>query len=44
MILILGPHRIVDLGRTLDRDVQDFNLEFDNKAAGNRRSAIGKER
>ena len=40
VLLILGPSRIVDLGR----GVRDFKLEFGGKAAGNQRSAIGKER
>jgi TatA/E family protein of Tat protein translocase len=44
VLLILGPSRIVDLGRALGRGVRDFKLEFGSKAAGNQRSAIGKER
>jgi sec-independent protein translocase protein TatA len=44
VLLILGPRRIVDLGRALGRGVRDFKLEFGGKAAGNQRSAIGKER
>jgi sec-independent protein translocase protein TatA len=43
VLLILGPRRIVDLGRALGRGVRDFKLEFGNKAAGKRRSAIGKD-
>jgi sec-independent protein translocase protein TatA len=44
VLLILGPRRIVDLGRALGRSVRDFKLEFGSKAAGNQRSVIGKER
>ncbi len=43
VLLITGPRRIVDLGRALGRGVRDFKLEFGNKAAGHRPSAIGKE-
>ena len=28
VLLILGPHRIADLGRALGRGVRDFELEF----------------
>ena len=28
ILLILGPHRIADLGRALGRGVRDFELEF----------------
>ncbi len=28
VLLILGPRRIVDLGRALGRGVRDFKLEF----------------
>ena len=43
VLLIIGPRRIVDLGRALGRGVRDFKLEFGNKAASNRPSAIGRE-
>jgi Sec-independent protein translocase protein TatA len=39
VLLILGPRRIVDLGR----GVRDFKLEFGNRAGGNRRSSIGED-
>jgi Sec-independent protein translocase protein TatA len=44
VLLILGPRRIADLGRALGRGVRDFKLEFSHKAAGYRRTTIGKER
>jgi len=28
VLLIIGPRRIVDLGRSLGRGVRDFKLEF----------------
>ena len=43
MLLILGPRRIVDLGRALGRGVRDFKLEFGNRAGSDRRSAIGED-
>ena len=41
VLLIIGPRRIVDLGRALGRGVRDFRLEFGNRAGGNQRSTIG---
>ncbi len=29
VLLMIGPRRIVDLGRSLGRGVRDFKLEFD---------------
>lgn len=29
VLLIIGPRRIMDLGRSLGRGVRDFKLEFD---------------
>jgi Sec-independent protein translocase protein TatA len=43
VLLILGPRRIVDLGRALGRGVRDFKLEFGNRAGSDRRSAIGED-
>jgi sec-independent protein translocase protein TatA len=43
VLLILGPRRIVDLGRSLGRGVRDFKLEFGNRAGSDRRSAIGED-
>ncbi len=43
VLLILGPRRIVDLGRALGRGVRDFKLEFGDRVGGNRRSAIGED-
>lgn len=42
VLLIIGPRRIVNLGRSLGRGVRDFKLEFgkDKKAVGDRPSAI----
>ncbi len=34
VLLILGPRRIVDLGRALGRGVRDFKLEFGRKRDG----------
>jgi sec-independent protein translocase protein TatA len=31
VLLILGPRRIVELGRALGRGVRDFKLEFGRK-------------
>ena len=31
VLLIIGPRRIVDLGRSLGRGVRDFKLEFGRK-------------
>ena len=44
VLLIIGPRRIVNLGRALSRGVRDFKLEFGDNAANNRRSAVGEER
>jgi len=43
VLLILGPRRIVDLGRALGCGVRDFKLEFGNRTAGNQRSAISED-
>ncbi len=34
VLLILGPRRIVELGRALGRGVRDFKLEFGRKRDG----------
>ncbi len=46
VLLILGPRRIIDLGRALGRGVRDFKLEFDRdkKAVSSQRSAISKDK
>ena len=31
VLLIIGPRRVADLGRSLGRGVRDFNLEFGRK-------------
>ena len=31
VLLVIGPRRIADLGRSLGRGVRDFKLEFRNK-------------
>jgi sec-independent protein translocase protein TatA len=31
VLLVIGPRRIVDLGRSLGRGVRDFKLEFGRK-------------
>ena len=31
VLLVIGPHRIADLGRSLGRGVRDFKLEFVRK-------------
>ena len=43
VLLILGPRRIVDLGRALGCGVRDFKLEFGNRTAGDHRSAISED-
>ena len=43
VLLILGPRRIVALGRALGCGVRDFKLEFGNRTAGNQRSAISED-
>jgi Sec-independent protein translocase protein TatA len=43
VLLILGPRRIVDLGRALGCGVRDFKLEFGIRTAGNQRSPIGED-
>jgi TatA/E family protein of Tat protein translocase len=42
VLLIIGPRRVANLGRSLGRGVRDFKLEFDRdkKSAGDQRSAI----
>ena len=44
VLLIIGPRRITNLGRSLGRGVRDFKLEFgkDKKAVGDQPSAISK--
>ena len=44
VLLIIGPRRISNLGRSLGRGIRDFKLEFDRdkRAVGDRRSEIGK--
>ncbi len=46
VLLVIGPRRIVDMGRSLGRGVRDFKLEFDRdkKAVGNQRSAIDEDK
>jgi len=46
VLLVIGPRRIVDMGRSLGRAVHDFKLEFDRdkKAVGSQRSAIRKDK
>jgi sec-independent protein translocase protein TatA len=31
VLLVIGPRRIVDLGRSLGRGIRDFKLEFGRK-------------
>jgi Sec-independent protein translocase protein TatA len=40
VLLILGPRRIIDLGRALGRGVRDFKLEFDRDKKSGQQSAI----
>ena len=40
VLLIIGPRRIVDLGRALGRGVRDFKLEFGSRAGDDQRSTI----
>ena len=44
VLLIIGPRRVANLGRSLGRGVRDFKLEFDRdkKSVGDQRSAINK--
>ncbi len=44
VLLIIGPRRVANLGRSLGRGVRDFKLEFDRdkKAVGDQPSAISK--
>ena len=44
VLLIIGPRRVANLGRSLGRGVRDFKLEIarDKKSVGDRRSAINK--
>ncbi len=46
VLLVIGPRRIANLGRSLGRGVRDFKLEFDRdkKAVGDQRSAISKNK
>ena len=46
VLLIIGPRRIVDMGRSLGRGVRDFKLEFDRdkKPVGKQRSALGEDK
>ena len=45
VLIIVGPRRIANLGRSLGRSVRDFKLEFnkDRKAVGGQRSDAGKD-
>ena len=42
VLLIIGPRRVANLGRSLGRGVRDFKLEFDRdkKSVSDQRSAI----
>ena len=40
VLLIIGPRRIVDLGRSLGRGVRDFKLEF---GSDKKKSELGGE-
>jgi len=44
VLLIIGPRRVANLGRSLGRGVRDFKLEFDRdkKSVGDQPSAISK--
>jgi TatA/E family protein of Tat protein translocase len=44
VLLIIGPRRVANLGRSLGRGVRDFKLEFDRdkKSVGDKQSAIDK--
>jgi len=44
VLLIIGPRRITNLGRSLGQGVRDFKLEFgkDKKAVGDQPSALVK--
>ena len=46
VLLVIGPRRIVDMGRSLGRAVHDFKLELDRdkNAVGGQRSAISKDK
>lgn len=46
VLILIGPRRIANLGRSLGRSVRDFKLEFgkDKKAVSNRQSAISKNK
>ncbi len=46
VLLIIGPRRIADLGRSLGRGVRDFKLEIarDKKSVGDQPSAISKNK
>ena len=46
VLLIIGPRRVANLGRSLGRGVRDFKLEFgkDKQAVGDQPPAIGKNK
>jgi TatA/E family protein of Tat protein translocase len=46
VLLIIGPRRVANLGRSLGRGVRDFKLELgrDKKAVGDQRSALNKNK
>ena len=46
VLLIIGPRRIANLGRSLGRGVRDFKLEFDRdkRAVDDQRSAISENK
>ncbi len=46
VLLLIGPRRVANLGRSLGRSVRDFKLEFgkDKKALGDQRSATSKNK
>ncbi len=42
VLLLIGPRRIVEMGRALGRGVRDFKLEFGKKAVSDQQSAVSK--
>ncbi len=46
VLLLIGPRRVANLGRSLGRSVRDFKLEFgkDKKALGDQRSATSRNK
>ena len=46
VLLITGPRRIANLGRSLGRGVRDFKLEFDRdkRAVGDQPSALSENK